>query len=77
MKLDLGKVKVNQPLGDPMALYSVPQYPGAPQVDLADPNLQFGSGPGMAQHRRQPSAVRPATYLAPANARRATRGIGD
>ncbi|MFZ5828629.1 MAG: hypothetical protein ACOY3P_01005 [Planctomycetota bacterium] len=40
LRLDLGPVSVNQPVGDPMELFSVPRYPDTPLVDIGDPNFQ-------------------------------------
>lgn len=36
-RLDLGQVRINQLLGDPAELWAVPQYPGAPLVDIGRP----------------------------------------
>lgn len=39
LRIDLGNVEINRPLGNAAALWSMPSYPGAPLVDLADPNF--------------------------------------
>ena len=39
MRIDLGNVQINRPL-DNAALWAMPRYPGAPLVDLANPNLR-------------------------------------
>ncbi len=41
MRLDLGKVRINQPVGDPQQLWAMPSYQGYPPVDLCDPNLEL------------------------------------
>jgi hypothetical protein len=43
LKLDLGPVQINRLQGDPAQLWSVPNYPGAPLVDLADPRFRPGA----------------------------------
>ena len=40
MRLDLGKVEVNRLLGNPAELWTMPNYPGSPLVDLGNPQLQ-------------------------------------
>jgi hypothetical protein len=40
MRIDLGNVEINRLSGDPATLWSMPNSPGAPLVDLADPNFQ-------------------------------------
>lgn len=44
MRLDLGNVQINRLSGDPAALWSLPNYPNSPLVNLADPRLQSPSG---------------------------------
>ena len=54
MRIDLGSVEINRLSGDPAALWSMPNYPGASLVNLADPNIQpraaVTSIPNSAQH---------------------------
>jgi hypothetical protein len=45
MRLDLGEVEINRLSGDPASLWSMPSYPGAPLIDLADPNAMPPGGP--------------------------------
>jgi hypothetical protein len=40
MQIDLGNVEINRLSGDPASLWSMPNYPNAPLVNLADPNFQ-------------------------------------
>jgi hypothetical protein len=40
LRIDLGNVEINRPLGDPAALWSMPSYPGWPLRDMGDPNFQ-------------------------------------
>jgi hypothetical protein len=40
MRLDLGRVHINQLTGDPAELWSLPHYQGAPAIDLASPKFQ-------------------------------------
>jgi hypothetical protein len=40
MRIDLGEVEINRLSGDPAALWSMPSYPGAPAIDMADPNFR-------------------------------------
>ena len=51
MRLDLGAVQVNQLQGNPAELWTIPSYPGWPLVDLGNPNLSYGSPPGVAAGR--------------------------
>ncbi len=37
MRIDLGNVEINRATGDPSQLWAMPNYPGVPLVDLADP----------------------------------------
>ena len=39
MRIGLGNVEINRPLGN-AALWAMPQYPGAPLIDLAAPRLR-------------------------------------
>ncbi len=59
MRIDLGSVEINRLSGDPAALWSMPNYPGAPLVNLADPNLQpratLTSAPSSSQRPQQPA----------------------
>ncbi len=43
MRIDLGNVEINRPLSN-AALWTMPQYPGAPLVNLADPNFRPQAG---------------------------------
>lgn len=45
MRLDLGNAQVNRLQATP-EMWSMPNYPGTPLVDLCDPSLQFGSPAG-------------------------------
>jgi hypothetical protein len=40
MRIDLGEVEINRLSGDPAALWSMPSYPGAPAIDMADPSFR-------------------------------------
>jgi hypothetical protein len=40
LRLDLGNVEINRPLGDAAALWAMPNYSGAPVVNMADPNFR-------------------------------------
>jgi hypothetical protein len=40
MRIELGNVEVNRPLGDPGELWTIPTFPGTPMVDLCDPRLR-------------------------------------
>ena len=40
MRIDLGEVEINRLSGDPAALWTMPGYPGAPPIDMADPNFR-------------------------------------
>ena len=57
MRIDLGNVEINRLSGDPAALWSMPSYPGAPLVDMADPNFQPPPAPvaGSASARSPPA----------------------
>jgi hypothetical protein len=50
MRIDLGNVEINRLAADPAALWSMPNYPGSPLVNLADPN----SMPPAASSARRP-----------------------
>jgi len=41
MRLDLGNVQINRPLGNPAELWTMPTFHDWPTVDLGDPSLQF------------------------------------
>ncbi len=49
MRIELGNIEINQLRGDSTALWSMPNYPDAPLVNLADPNAQ---SPSTASVRR-------------------------
>jgi hypothetical protein len=66
LRIDLGNVEINRLSGDPAALWSMPNYPGAPLVNLADPNVQPLASPAPVAT----SAQRP---LPPGNWRRPER----
>jgi hypothetical protein len=66
MRIDLGAVEINRLSGDPATLWSMPSYPGAPLVDMADPNFQPAAAPAPVAA----SAQRP---LPPANWQRPAR----
>ena len=58
-KLDLGKVQINQVVGDPTQLWSVPTYPGAPLVDIGRPDFQMPvAAPGGAPTVQPPPYAR-------------------
>jgi hypothetical protein len=40
-RIDLGNVQINRLSGDPMQLWTIPNYPGYPLVDLCDPRIPF------------------------------------
>jgi hypothetical protein len=40
LRIDLGDVEINRLSGDSPALWSMPGYPGAPPIDMADPNFR-------------------------------------
>jgi hypothetical protein len=61
MRIDLGNLEINRLSGDPAALWSMPTYPGATIVNLADPNFQ------------PPVATTTQRALPPSNDRRANR----
>jgi len=50
MRIDLGNVQVNQPLGNSGDLWALPSMPGTPLVDLANPGVPYGP-PAMAGGR--------------------------
>jgi hypothetical protein len=41
MQIDLGNVQINHLSGNPAALWTPPNYPGYPPIDLCNPRLQF------------------------------------
>jgi hypothetical protein len=45
MRIDLGNVEINRIAGNPAELWTMPNYPNAPLVDLGDPRLQLGPPP--------------------------------
>ena len=52
LRIDLGNVEINRISGDPATLWSMPSIPGAPLIDLADPNAQpLEPIPASAQRR--------------------------
>jgi hypothetical protein len=51
MRIDLGNVEINRLSSDPGALWTMPNYPGAPLVNMADPNFR---PPVPATARRSP-----------------------
>ncbi|MCE5301510.1 MAG: hypothetical protein LLF97_00195 [Planctomycetaceae bacterium] len=55
MRIDLGPVEINRPAGDPASLWSMPNYPNTPLVNLADPNSYppVASGPRAANRGRR------------------------
>ncbi len=56
LRIDLGNVEINRPLGDPTALWSMPSYPGGPVVDIGDPSFQPPGAPSpSAAATRQPA----------------------
>jgi len=52
MRIDLGNVEINRLVGDPATLWSVPSYPGAAMVNLADPNVPPPAVPATAAEQR-------------------------
>ena len=65
LRVDLGNVQINRLSGDPAALWSLPNYPGAPLVNLADPNLQMSPGGGAPLARTSRRTVPPADWRRP------------
>ena len=66
MRIDLGNVEINRLSADRTALWSMPSYPGAPAIDMGDPNFRFPEPPpSTAATTRRPAM--------PANLGRATR----
>ena len=59
LTVDLGSVAINQLVGDPAELWSMPQYAGHAAMNLADPNLRFNAPAPVT------SAPAASTYLAP------------
>jgi hypothetical protein len=51
MRVDLGAVVVNQLQGNPVELWSMPNYPGYPPFDLGMPNPAYGPPPGVSAMR--------------------------
>lgn len=51
MRIDLGGVQVNQLQGNPAELWTLPNYPGSPLVDLGNPNMFSGPPPGTSAGR--------------------------
>jgi hypothetical protein len=45
LRIDLGNVEINRLPGDRAALFSMPSYPGAPPVNLADPGFRPPGAP--------------------------------
>ena len=56
LRLDLGRVHINQLMGDPAELWSLPHYQGAAAIDLASPNFQLP--PATASFRQTSSRNR-------------------
>lgn len=48
MRIDLGEVQVNQLQGNPIELWSMPNYPGSPLVDLGNRTMPYGPQIGMS-----------------------------
>jgi hypothetical protein len=59
LRIDLGNVEINRLSGDRTALWTMPSVPGAPAVDIGDPNFQFPSPPLAATTRRPAGRQRP------------------
>jgi hypothetical protein len=59
MRIDLGNVEINRMVGDPTTLWSMPSYPGAPPVDIGDPNFRppMAPAPVARSAQRPPPAV--------------------
>jgi hypothetical protein len=51
MRIDLGDVQVNEPIANPGEMWTMPSMPGAPLVDLGNPNLPLAPPSGMAAGR--------------------------
>jgi hypothetical protein len=59
MRIDLGNVEINRLVGDPATLWSVPSYPGAAAVNLADPrNFPPPAVPATAGEQRPLPPIR-------------------
>ncbi len=54
MRINLGNVEINRLSGNTAALWTMPEYPGAPLVDLADPNFRPPSSSQAAATSRRP-----------------------
>ena len=56
MRVDLGNVEINRPLGNPAGLWTMPAYQDSPAVNLCDPNTQWppGAPPGVMTSRASP-----------------------
>jgi hypothetical protein len=55
MRIDLGNVEINRLSADRTALWSMPNYPNAPAIDMGDPSFQLPSSPATAATTRRPS----------------------
>lgn len=65
LRVSLGNVQVNRPVGNPERLWAMPSYPGAQPVDLCDPNLQLapvGVPPATAARMPTVDPRQPATW---------------
>jgi hypothetical protein len=55
MRIDLGNVEINRLSADRTALWSPPNIPGTPAINMGDPSFQFPSPPAAAATTRRPS----------------------
>lgn len=54
MRINLGNVEINRLSGNTTALWTMPEYPGAPLVDLADPRFRAPPSSQAAATSRRP-----------------------
>ncbi len=59
MRIDLGNVEINRLSGDAAALWSMPNYPNTPLVDMADPNFRPPGAPAQAAATNRRAAPSP------------------
>ncbi|MEX0937670.1 MAG: hypothetical protein WDZ59_07395 [Pirellulales bacterium] len=66
LTIDVGDVRINQPIGDPQQKWAMPNYPGYSAMDLADPNLRLNLSPAASTHVPTPVPVKRTADRAPA-----------
>jgi hypothetical protein len=52
LRIDLGNVEINRLSGDRAAMWSMPNIPDTPVIDMGNPNFQFPTSPATATTRR-------------------------